>query len=271
MESSFCIWLNRNNRDWKSRDHSVPTAKISEPGNITRLPKSSEKTEPTFSSARNKLCKPVGFINKENTCYANSILQALSTVLILWSRLPSESSITSPISKATTLNMSIQKKALKPIDPSNFLWALKRKMSDIRNVPFDFNSQQDAVEVLQVVLDDLKGTSILANDLVSNTLNTTITCITCLCSAAKEEKCDMLPLPMSNNIITSLDKLLHSQTSSSQNKWFCSSCESLTETTKETSITNSLFVSIVQLIRFCILDNRAIKGKQIFDCFQAKS
>ena len=97
MESSFCIWLNRNNRDWKSRDHPVPTAKISEPGNITPLPKSSEKTKPTSSSARNKLCKPVGFISKGNTCYANSISQALSTVPILWSRLPSESSITSPI------------------------------------------------------------------------------------------------------------------------------------------------------------------------------
>ena len=159
---------------------------------------------------------------------------------------------------------------MKPTNPSNFWSPLKPKMADIHYVLFDFNSQQDAVEVLQVILDDLKGTSILANDLVSNTLKTTITCITCLCSAAKEEKCDMLPLPMSNNIKTSLDKLLHSQTSSSQNKWFCSSCESLTETTKETSITNSSVVLIVQLIRFCILDNRAIKDKQIFDCFPNK-
>ena len=147
VESSFCIWVNRNNRDWKSRDHPVPTAKISEPGNITPLPKS-KKTEPTSSSARNKSCKPVGFINKGNTCYANSILQALSTVPILQSRLPSESSITSPISKATALNMSIQKRALKPINPSSFLWALKHKISDIRNVSFDFNSQPDSVEVL---------------------------------------------------------------------------------------------------------------------------
>ena len=97
MEFSFGIWLNRNNRDCKSQDHPVPTAKISEPGNVTPLPKSSEKTKPTSSSARNKLCKPVGFISKGNTCYANSISQALSTVPILWSRLPSESSITSPI------------------------------------------------------------------------------------------------------------------------------------------------------------------------------
>ena len=112
----------------------------------------------------------------------------------------------------------------------------------------------------------LKGHPSLANDLISNTFRTTITCNTCLL-AAKEEKCDILPLPMSNNIKTSLDKLLDSETLSSQNKWFCPSCDTLTESTKETSITNSSSVLIVQLTRFSILDNRAIKDEQIFDCF----
>ena len=60
------------------------------------------------------------------------------------------------------------------------------------------NSQQDPVE--EVDLDDLKRTSILTNDLVTNTLRTAITCNTCLFSAAKEEKCEILPLPVSSNI-----------------------------------------------------------------------
>ena len=68
-------------------------------------------------------------------------------------------------------------------------------------------------------------------------------------------------------IKTSLDKLLDSETLFSQNKWFCPSCDTLTESTKETSITNSSSVLIVQLTRFSILDNRAIKDEQIFDCF----
>ena len=100
--------------------------------------------------------------------------------------------------------MRVLHQALKPIDPSNFLWALERKIFDIHIVPSDFDSQQDGVEVLQVVLDDLKGTSILANHLVSSAL----TCNTCLCSAAKEEKCDILSLPMPKNIKTFLNKLL---------------------------------------------------------------
>ena len=81
----------------------------------TPLLNSSVKTKPT-SSPGNKSRKPIGFVNKGNACYANSILQALSTAPILWNKLPSEASMTSPISKAATLNMSIQKRATKPID-----------------------------------------------------------------------------------------------------------------------------------------------------------
>ena len=133
--------------------------------------------------------------------------------------------------------MSTQKRL---IDPWNFLWARKCKISDICNVPFDFNSQQDAVEILQVSLDNFKGTSIVPNDLVSNALRTTITCHTCHCSAAKEEKSDFLPIPISNNIKTSLNKLLDSETCSSQNKWLCPSCDTLIESTSKTSITHHL-------------------------------
>ena len=96
--------------------------------------------KPTSSSSGNKSCNSVGFINKEYTCSASSKLQAWSTVSFLCSRLPSESSITRPISKATILNMSIRKGATKAIDPSNFLWVLKLNVSNIWNVPFDFNS-----------------------------------------------------------------------------------------------------------------------------------
>ena len=50
--------------------------------------------------------------------------------------------------------MAVKKNLTKPVDPSNFLWALKRKLSNLRGLLFDFNTQQDAAEVLQVVLDE---------------------------------------------------------------------------------------------------------------------
>ena len=123
---------------------------------------------------------------------------------------------------------------------------------------------QDAVGVLHVVSDDPIGKLILANDLVSNTLRTVKTCNTCLCSAGKEENCVILPLRISSNIKTSLNKVLDSKTLSSQNKWFYLYCDTLTESTRETSITNSSPVLIVQLTQFYILSNRLIKDGDFF-------
>ena len=46
---------------------------------------------------------------------------------------------------------------------------LKCKLSNLRGVPFDFNTKQDVAEILQVVLDELKGVSLAASQLISNT------------------------------------------------------------------------------------------------------
>ena len=130
---------------------------------------------------------------------------------------------------------------------------------------------QDAVGVLHVVLDDPVGKLILANDLVSNTLRAVKTFNACLCSAGKEENCVILPLRISSNIKTSLNKVLDSKTLSSQNKWFYLYCDTLTESTRETPITNSSPVLIVQLIQFSILANRLIKDGDFFDFSKAVS
>ena len=58
--------------------------------------------------------------------------------------------------------MKIKSRSNKPVDPSNFLWALTRKISEHRHATFNFNSQQDAAEVLLYVIDELKGTLVAA-------------------------------------------------------------------------------------------------------------
>ena len=58
--------------------------------------------------------------------------------------------------------MKIKSRSNKPVDPSNFLWALTRKISEPRHAPFNFNSQQDAAEVLLYGTDELKGTLVAA-------------------------------------------------------------------------------------------------------------
>ena len=58
--------------------------------------------------------------------------------------------------RAICLNMTVKKNSTKTIDLSNFLCALKLKLSIIRGVPFGFNTQQ-------FFLDELKGISIAFN------------------------------------------------------------------------------------------------------------
>ena len=46
--------------------------------------------------------------------------------------------------------MKMKLRSNKPVDLSNFLWALTRKISESRHAPFNFNCQQGATEVLQL-------------------------------------------------------------------------------------------------------------------------
>ena len=218
MECSFCIWLARNNKEWTSTTNLNVKDSLKESCNSPSMPYPKQKIKPVSKANSFHL---VGFINKGNTCYTNSILQVLSVMPTLWNRAPSESNHLSPMLQAISLNMGVIKNSTKPIDPSHFLWALKRSLSSMRVTRFYFNSQQDVAEILQVVLDELKGVSLAASSLISNTLRTTVSCNTCLCSSVLEENLDILSLQVSTGIQTSLKQYPSPEILTSGNKWFC--------------------------------------------------
>ena len=272
MKCSFCIWLARNSKEWSedisvSSDHSTSTASGVEksltppsaekpcevsfnvaPSVASKLPKSSAKGEIRIKHA--------GFYNKGNTCYANSILQALSAIPPLWSQSASEQPCVSPLVKSVALNMSLLNRSTSPIDPSNFLRALQQKMSTSIDASFHFNTQQDAPEILRILLEELKGTSSLADELVSTTIETTVVCDVCLCFSTKEEKMDIIPVPLKKHITNSLHHLLQIQPLTGANMWFCPQCKSNQNATTGSNITKSGSVLILQLRRYDnFLDN----------------
>ena len=184
-ECSFCFWLARNNKKWTFTTNLKVKDSLNESCNSPSprpYPKQNIKPVPKTNS----IC-PIGFINKGNTCYANSILQVLSVMSMLWNRVPSESNHLSPMLRAISLNMAVKKNSTKPIHPSKFLWTIKHNLSSTIVTPFDFNSQLDVAEMLQVVLDELKGVPLAASSLISNTLRTTVSCNTYLCSSVSED------------------------------------------------------------------------------------
>ena len=247
MECSFCIWLARNNKEWTPAANCKLNNSSKETYNSESSMSSLKQTTKPGSNA--KSLRPVGFINKGNTCYANSILQILSVIPTLWNRVPSESNTLSSMLRAVSLNMAVKKNSNKPADLSNFLWALKCKLSNLRGVPFDSNTQEDVAEILQVVLDELKGVSLAANQLICNTQKITVSCNNCFCSSESEQNLDILTLTVSPDIEASINQLLNPDILSSQNKWFCLSYRTLSESTRETCIANSAPILIIQLCR----------------------
>ena len=93
--------------------------------------------------------KHPGFFNKGNTCYSNSFLKALSTIPSFWCQSAFESGFLSPLTRAVTLNMSLLKRWTTPLHPSNFFLVLCGKLSTNKQVPFQFNIQQDVTEIIQ--------------------------------------------------------------------------------------------------------------------------
>ena len=171
--------------------------------------------------------------------------------------------------RAISLNMTIKKNSRKPVDPSNFLWALKRKLSNLREVPFDFNTLQDVAEILQVVLDELKGVSLAASQLLSNTQK--ISCNTCFRFSESEQNLDILTLPVSADIQASISQFLKPEILSSHNKWFCPSCKAYSESTRETCFIISAPILIIQLCRFSNQGGQLIKDANFFSCTQSES
>ena len=154
--------------------------------------------------------------------------------------------------------MAVKKNSTKPVDPSNFLWALKQKLFIIRGVPFGFNTQQDMAEILQVVLDEVKGISLAASHLICNTQKITVSCNTCFCSSISEENLDIVTVPVSTDIQTSMNQ-------------FCPSCNLLSERTRETCVINSAPILIIQLCRFSNQGGQQVKNENFFSCMQSES
>ena len=144
--------------------------------------KVSKHSNAKYSQTLSMFYRP-GFINKGNTCYMNALLQAFSVLTGFWSALPalaSEEQDISPLVGAYCQIMFFLKLSKNPIDPSCFLDAFSRFMVSKEKGDFVVNSQQDVPEVLNYILDNFCGISVLAQDQIRVVIRKRITCMNCL-------------------------------------------------------------------------------------------
>ena len=86
-----------------------------------------------------------------------------------------------------------------------------------------------------------------------------------------EENIDIVTLPASADIQTSMNQFLKPEILSSQNKWFFPSWNLLSESTRETCIINSAPILIIQLCRFSNQGDQLVKKESLFSCMQNES
>ena len=102
--------------------------------------------------------------------------------------------------------------------------------------------------------------------MISNTIRINISCNQCFYFHAKEEKLQILTIPLSLNINSSLSKFLKPEILESENKWFCPSCNCLTESTRETFIIGLGSILVIQLSQFSTSHSMLIKAQKVFNC-----
>ena len=269
IESSFFIWLSRNSNVWTAPNLSAESNKEQPTPNskTTSRPVAKNFNKVSTPPKAKVVEKHAGFVNKGNTCYANSILQILSTIPSFWCQGSSESGTISPLAKAVSQNLSLLKKRSSAIDPSNFLIALQNLVSKKNNHPFNVNTQHDVPEILQFILDELKGTSIIADNVISASISCTETCQVCFLDNKEEIKYDIIRLDLSNSIRSSLELFFSPKYFIGENRSFCNMCSSLQDSERTITISNCGYILIFQLIRYVDSNGKIIKDNRKVDIF----
>ena len=271
MECSFFIWIHRNTKEW-SKPTVTNNTNLNEENQLRpkqpHLTNAQNHSKPKTTDSTSP--KHAGFINKGNTCYINAILQVLSVLPSFWCQQSSQSGIISPLIKAFTLNLSLIKKRSSPIDPSNFLRAFQNTISNKRGTPFNINTQQDVPEILQILLDELKGSSPISDGIISSSLLTTTTCDTCFSSSSKEDKHQIISLSLSNSLSSSLQHLMEPEYLKDDNKWFCNMCNQHQVSVRDCKFVKCGNIIILQLNRYANVNGTLVKDNRKVKCLSSQ-
>ena len=278
MRSSFCIWAARDDPSWKPETVTWSTSlgkvstqptKLPEPTGATIHPASIQKP-PLFSQPLksksgvkqsigsqtsapklkpyNKL--PIGLLNHGNTCYANSLLQALYFTPEIWSKIPSTFYNSSPFTKSFILVMKFLRNNNTVVDPKFFLSQLGSLISKAKGITFVPNEAQDAPEVLQHMLNEILQCPALPTNLVNFSLVTTTSCSQCQSSSVKEDMHSILQVVTASSIQQAIVQVQKTTMLEADNMWDCPLCNEKREAIRSTRFASLPTILIVHIKRF---------------------
>lgn len=240
-------------------------------GNISQL----EKELNCESLAANE--HYFGFANFGNTCYCNSVLQALYFCRPFREKVLEYKARNKRVSpnKETLLtcladlyhNIATQKKKTGTIAPKKFIARLKKE-----NAIFNNYNQQDAHEFFNYLLntiadllaaeqkqanDDSQNNSTWIRDIFQGTLTNETRCLNCESLSSKDE--DFLDLSVEIQQNTSITHCLrvfsNTETLSSEHKYYCENCCSKQEAQKRMRIKKLPMILALHLKRFKYMES----------------
>ena len=266
IQCSFIIWLNRDNKIWNEQTTSTFDIPKKAPRKHTPFKnKVSKHSNAKYSQPLSKFYRP-GFINKGNTCYMNALLQALSVLTGFWSTLPalaSEEHHISPLVAAYCQIMFFLKSSKNPIDPSCFLDAFSRFMVSMGRDDFVVNSQQDVPEVLNYLLDNFCGISVLSQDQIKVVIRNRITCTNCLQSDDREDIHMILKLNVAGNVNSAFNNYLNEEVLLNRE---CPVCLSKQNASLEKRVVVAGKYVIIHLKRYLLNDGGWVKDMSLVNC-----
>jgi len=195
------------------------------------------------------------------------MLQALCSLTSLWEKISSSPAERSPIIKSLLILFNLKERASRSLDPSGFLWAIKNQLASQQNPSFNFNSQHDVPEVLQLTLNEIQNhPSLPPHTFLSSMLNYT-RCIFCgIKNTLEDESFLILPLPVTSSIKESVKKIINPEISSDSNKLLCRSCNLKKGCVKYSHFKHLPTYLIFQLNRFSFVDKKPVRSFQHVSC-----
>ena len=275
MKASFWIWLMREKVDWvpgKAPDTEKPIGQdcTTNPSKVVNQEKTGDKTlfssnkKPVKSSPNKNLRgndeKRNGITNLGNTCYASSLLQALSTISELWLSVSVSHTHHSPLIKSFLLMMSLlKKKSFSSINPYFFLRSLKGHIDRVtEKCDFNIYKQQDVVEVLSFLCNELCDRIIGTQFKMQSRTLTTTTCTECNHQIISDDNLYILPISTAASLQDSISNFLQPELLG-ENNWFCPKCSKNCNGNRVTHFVELSDILIIQLKRFSQVDGRLVK------------
>ena len=121
------------------------------------------------------------------------------------------------------------------IDPSFFLKSLK-DLFIREGCSSDFHAQQDVVEVLEILLEELTGPSIITSAAYNIKSLTSTICHTCHQLKRTEDIQPILCLPVLKDFPTSLANILETESLIGSNAPYCNICSGVRESDSKVSL-----------------------------------